>query len=120
MTLGVWQRAGMVATLLWLAVGTYLLYDKEVSEWSARTSISYDFCMKSATAGMDWSVNSKLVERCGKEMSASFDRMGEANLLEYSFYEAGGLAVIAWVLFGIGYVAFRWIIAGRRSHTPQL
>lgn len=101
---GVWTRLGVVATVLWMIVGSMATY--------------YDFELKQGQAfyharimcgeGPPWS-------DCHKGYIDSWLLESDATLAIYSVILAALIAALAWILVRLIIWTIRWVFAGRQS-----
>jgi hypothetical protein len=95
---GVWQRAGIVVTALWLLAYSVIAYLGLSSAKAEQLRYAGQYCRADQQSCLsDWV------------------SMSEIGILAMSFGIAAGAAVAFWAVVAVCVVAVRWVLAGRRS-----
>jgi hypothetical protein len=108
MKLGVWPRLGLVLTALWLAGGTYYYATTEQQEWLDLDAQVNVRCMYNSPSPM-------AMQECQRRSEESMTRLRDSNVWMNSFWFSLMLAVLAWIIVGVAYVATRWVRAGKNQ-----
>lgn len=106
MRLGVWQRAAIVASGLWMVGSTLWEMQGEIRAVEMAVRLDRDLCLQ--------------VNDPTRDCFADGER--SRNLLLQSAWTnaaiRSGFALLSfWMLAGVGYALFRWIAAGKNKST---
>lgn len=120
MTLGVWNRLAIVSAVLALIIVPIGLMVLMFSDMSDGIRASYELCNRWASDGpvdlMDGSY-----KRCTDEMSAGYERAGNAAYSWQTWFEfAIGTLVACAIIYGLVWATVataRWVLRGRRTHS---
>lgn len=108
--LGAWMRLGIVLTGLWLVVGSTALW-----VWQYNINADGDRRRLAICEEFNQTVPQKSQTDCFARFES--DLKSDSGEFPQQVMATGIAAVLAWLLFGIGYGLVRWILAGRKKES---
>ena len=107
--LNLWQRLFIVLTMVWLIVGTDLIWWCKGESDYDRAAFFERICESNA--------NSSGIQNCWTEYTREMTAIGNGrwDVLVGVFLGALGVAAVVWLLGAIAYWVVRWILAGRSA-----
>jgi hypothetical protein len=114
--LNVWQRLAIVITVIGIIGGTMTLHvltmkqQRDFAIGMERVCTHMVDRLQEDSPDKDFSARR---EKCASEMGHNATLTPASTVFWGSFFIASGMALVAWVLFGIVFATVRWVLAGR-------
>jgi hypothetical protein len=105
--LNMWQRLGVVASVLWVIGGGFWQRDSDLDKASNFSAAVYSMCSEAKSVRHDYDFKS-----CSAEADHSFNVMLEGswwNVAAFSF----GIVLLGWLMAWLSIRVGRWVLAGR-------
>jgi hypothetical protein len=107
--LNMWQRLGIVASVLWIIGGGFWQRTADVHRASEFSEMNYTFCTEMISKHGDYNFKS-CSEDAGREFKLAL--VGSwGNVAIFAF----GPVLLAWLLAWVSVRVGRWVLAGRKQ-----